>query len=172
MHFLLLIFKRLVCRAKEDPIKSWLNVELAVSFKVLYQAPHDHVKARHVLQRGKHWVDAVLDSQKILLSKFSRRQNFGWKINSDSHTLDCSQLVRRTRLCPPPPLPRGILYSPQFHLHQETKIRSHGKIQDCGQSTSTSASSADRACKHLKMIAYWKKLLWALCKSWISLNTG
>ena len=107
MHFLLLIFKRLVCRAQEDPIKSWLNVELAVSFKVLYQAPHDRVKARHVLQRGKHWVDAVLDSQKILLSKFSRRQNFGWKINSDTHTLDCSQPVRRTRLFPPPPLPRG-----------------------------------------------------------------
>ena len=148
------------------------NLQYRLKFYTRHRMKYDHVKARHVLQRGKHWVDAVLDSQKILLSKFSRRQNFGWKINSDSRTLDCSQLVRRTRLCPPPPLPRGILYSPQFHLHQETKIRSHGKIQDCGQSTSTSASSADRACKHLKMIAYWKKLLWALCKSWISLNTG
>ena len=148
------------------------NLQYCLKFYTRHRMKYDHVKARHVLQRGKHWVDAVLDSQKILLSKFSRRQNFGWKINSDSHTLDCSQLVRRTRLFPPSPLPRGILYSPQFHLHQETKIRSHGKIQDCGQCTSTSASSADRTCKHLKMIAYWKKLLWALCKSWISLNTG
>ena len=47
-------------------------------------------------------------------------------------------------LCPPPPPPTGILYSSQFHLHQETKIaavklndrylRLHGKIGDCEQS--------------------------------------
>ena len=42
--------------------------------------------------------------------------------------------------CPPPPLPTGVLYSPQFRSLQETKMaarrtqRSHGKIGDCEQS--------------------------------------
>ena len=42
--------------------------------------------------------------------------------------------------CPPPPLPMGILYSPQFCMRQDTKmaahwtLRSHGKIGDCEQS--------------------------------------
>ena len=45
----------------------------------------------------------------------------------------------------PPPLPTGILYSPQISSHQETKmepvelndrhLRSHGKIGDCEPST-------------------------------------
>ena len=38
--------------------------------------------------------------------------------------------------CPPPPLPTGILCSPQFHSHEETiVIYDHGKIGDCGQSS-------------------------------------
>ena len=47
--------------------------------------------------------------------------------------------------CSPPPLPRGILYPPQFRKRQETKMAarrtqrstsagSHGKIGDCEQS--------------------------------------
>ena len=51
-------------------------------------------------------------------------------------------------LCPPSPLPTGILYSAQFRSRQETKmaprrtqrnnrhLRSHGKIGDCEQSIS------------------------------------
>ena len=30
--------------------------------------------------------------------------------------------VKGSPLCPPPPLPTGILYSPQFRSHQETKM--------------------------------------------------
>ena len=42
-------------------------------------------------------------------------------------------------LLTPSPLPTGILYSPQFRSHQETKmaaqhLQSHGKIEDCEQS--------------------------------------
>ena len=48
-------------------------------------------------------------------------------------------------LLTPSPLPTGILYSPQFRPHQETKMaarrtqRSHGKIGDCEQSMIFSA---------------------------------
>ena len=52
--------------------------------------------------------------------------------------------------CPPPPLPTGILYSPQFRSHLETKmaavglndrhLRSNGKIGDCEQSSDISGS--------------------------------
>ena len=49
--------------------------------------------------------------------------------------------------CPPPALPTGILYSPQFRSHQETKMaarrtqRSIGKIGDCEQSITTAVYS-------------------------------
>ena len=33
--------------------------------------------------------------------------------------------VGRGTLFTPPPLPMGILYSPQFRLHQETKMVAH-----------------------------------------------
>ena len=80
------------------------------------------------------WLDAILVSW--------CEQN--WRQSEYKMPIGMGGGVKRCPPCSPPPLPRGILYSPQFHSHQDTKMAVcqtqrltstiSWKIGDCEQS--------------------------------------
>ena len=75
--------------------------------------------------RSRYHISLITDYRLLIAFDQRRRQNFGYAFKSRD-----SNFFRPPY--PPPPLPMGILYSPQFRSHRHP--RSHGKIADCEQS--------------------------------------
>ena len=70
-------------------------------------------------QRCSYELYCPLDQSGVAVAGITNMVNMR---QSEAVTVSLFFLPFTLMLLTPPPLPTGILYSPQFHLHQETKM--------------------------------------------------